>query len=86
MQREPTERVIIVIVTGRGEKREERREQREERKKRKKRKREKERRERGPRVWVQNVPVCRFERPLCTGKTRACVQHAGVLPVRTEAF
>ena len=39
------------------------------------------------RVKVPNGSMCKFKSAsVCTGKTRACVQHARVLPVHTEAF
>ena len=39
------------------------------------------------RIGTRKTPVCRFKNPsVCTGKTRACVQHARVLPLHTEAF
>ena len=74
LQREPTERVIIVIVTGRGEKREESREKREENEGREKEEKERRRGEReAPRVQDQNVPVCRFKWPLFVPAKRAHV-------------
>ena len=77
-QREPTGGVIIVIVAGKEEREDKRAERRE-------REEEKERRKNDGRVEEEGTRE-REELPVCSGKTRACVQHARVLPVHTEAF
>ena len=89
-QREPTGRVIIVIVAERGEGRE-RRQEREERKREK-------RTQTSPLHQPTHLPsllsVCRFKTSPCVGSKRFRVylqnahvyQHARVLPVHTETF
>ena len=99
MQRKPTERVIIIIVTEkreeRREKREERREKREERRGERREKRE-ERREGGKappcvdskrlRVCVQDASVCRENACMFNTCGRFPGTHGGVLNAYTEAF
>ena len=86
--------MIIVIVAEKEERKDKREESREREREKERRMRMKEEckkkgreKERGLpcvgskrlRVYVQNASVC-------TGKTRASVQHVCVLPVHTEAF
>ena len=94
-QREPTGRVIVVIVTEREEKEKRKRTNEENDGREKEEGREKERRDErekrtpppsSPCVGSKRLRVSVQNASVCTGKTRACVQHARVLPVHTEAF
>ena len=79
---------LFFLSLGKG-KAKRKRKRKEKREKRKEKREKREREERGKktppcvdskrlRVYVQDFSVC-------TGDTPACVQHAGVLPVHTEA-
>ena len=88
-QRETTGRVIIVNVAEREDKREESRERdkrREEERRgeeEKRREQEKQRRRKTPPcVDSKRLRVCVQDASVCTGKTPACVGHAGVFTRR----
>ena len=75
-QSQPSRRVIIVIVAER--------EEREDKRGKSAREKRREKRREGGKP-LQRLRVCVQDASVCTGETPACVEHAGVFPVHTEA-